>query len=219
MKRLWLKKKLLIGLIVLAVALAGVGIAVPVMAQTANGNGSVNAYTGVYLDSPTLVRLAGVLGITPAELGSQLQTGKTLATLAQEKNVPTSALVDAVVAPYTEQLASRVKYGYITEQQSQTLLNNTWQYANSLLTQNMSIPSGYNNGYYGYCSGSCGGNYSQGYGWGMMGPGMMGGWGGYYNNQTPVPGSNPTTIPGGTNVPAQPWSGGKGWRMMGRGCW
>lgn len=60
MKRLWSKKKLLIGLVVLAVVLVGAGIAVPVLA--ASGNGSVNTYSGVYLDSPTLVRLAGVPG-------------------------------------------------------------------------------------------------------------------------------------------------------------
>lgn len=221
MNRLWSKKKLLIGLVVVAVALVGASIAVPVLAQTGNANGPVNTYNNVYLDSPTMARLAGVLGITPTELSNQLQTGKTLATIAQEKNVPATSLVDAIIAPYADQIASQLKYGYITQAQSQAFLDTARQQATYLLGQNLSVAPGNGNGYYsyGYCGAYGNGGYGPVYGWGMMGPGMMGGRGGYYGNPTPAPGSNTPASPGGNTVPTQPWNGGRGWGMMGRGCW
>lgn len=218
MKKLLSKKKLLAGLVALALTVLAVGIAVPVMAQS--GNGPVTTSTGVYLDSPTLTRLAGVLGLTQTDLSNQLNAGKTLAQIALEKNVSAATLVDAIIAPYADQLASQLKYGYITQVQSQALLDAARQQAGNLLSQNLSVNQGSDNGYpgYGYCGGyMMGGAYGAGYGWGMMGPGMMGGWGGHYSNSTPAPTTGTTTIPEGTNQQAQPWNGGTGWGMMGGG--
>lgn len=218
MKRLLSGRKWVVGVLVLAVALVGVGIAIPVLASPRNApTAPVNTYGGVYFDSSTLARLAGILGLTPADLTSQLQSGKTLAQIAQSKNISTGTLVDAIVAPYADQVALQLKYGYITQEQSQSLLDAARQRANTLLTQDLSTSQGYSNGYFGGCgSYMAGGSYGPGYGWGMMGPGMMGGWGGYYN-QPATPGTNPPTTPttpGGTTLPGQTYNGG-GWGMMG----
>jgi hypothetical protein len=220
MKRFWLKKKLLIGVVVLAVALLGFGITVPALA--APGNAPVN--NGVYVDSPTLARLAAVLGLTPEELNTQLQTGKTLAQIAQEKNVLTATLIDAIIALYADQVALQVKYGYVTQERSRGLLDAARKHAGYLLEQNLASAQGYNNGYGGcgnWGGNMMGGNYGPGNGWGMMGngiigPGMMGEWGGY-NNPNTTPGANPTT-PGRTGFQGQSRNSGRGWGgMMGGG--
>jgi len=98
-----MNKKLVIGLVVAALALAIVFAGAPVLAQT--GTGPANPGSGVYFDSPLLARLAEVLGLTPAELSTELQAGKTLTAIADEQGVPTEALVDAIVAPYADRLA------------------------------------------------------------------------------------------------------------------
>lgn len=213
MKKLWLKKNLLIGLVVLVVALVGAGAAVPVMAQTGNENGPVNTDTGVYLDTPTLGRLAGALGIQSTDLITQLQVGRTLATIAKVKDISTATLVDAIIAPYIDEVALELKYGYITQEQSQAFLDTARQQANYILGQNLSVAPSSHYGYYGQNGGYWMGGYMPGYGWGMMGSGygwgMMSpgygsgmmvpgyGWGGYNNNQTPAPGSSPTPGIGG----------------------
>jgi hypothetical protein len=210
----FLKRKWAVCLVVLAVVLVGIGIAVPVLAQT--GNPPVNVPGGVYLDQPTLERLATALGLTPAELTGQLQAGGTLATIAGEKEIATATLVEAIVAPHVDQLALQVKYGYLTEEQAQAVLQTAREQASLLLEQSLSARAGYNGG-----RGQCGGYSGDGQtgpgcgsggitgpgmmgGWGgIMGPGMMRGWGGASNNP-------------GTVSPGQTSNRGTGWGMMGR---
>lgn len=188
-----LSKKWLIGIIVVAVGLLAVGV--PVLAATKNSApvnpSNVALCNPSGLDSLTITRLAGILSVTPADLTAQLQTGKTLAAIAGEKNVPTSTLVDAIVAPYADQIALRVKYGYITQAQAQALLDTARQNAGALLSENLSNYGGYTGG------------------WGMMGSGMMGG---FWNTTSTSP-SNSTTIP------AQPPTGIRGGMGSMMGGW
>jgi hypothetical protein len=193
-KRL-LKNRWLIGVGVLALILLIIGITVPVLAAT--GNSDTNSYGNSYLDGPTMARLAGVLGMTPADLNSQLTSGKTLAALAQEHNVTEEVLIDAMVAPYADQLATQVKYSYLTQDQADSLLSNAKSRAGSLLQQDLSGNTGNGNqadadndgftGCYDYMTSH---GYAPGSGWGgFMGPGMMYGWGSNYNNSGTPPNS------------------------------
>ncbi|MEL7562627.1 hypothetical protein [Dehalogenimonas sp. 4OHTPN] len=199
-----LPKKWLVGIVVVAVGLLAIGV--PVLASAGNNpfgtSGASNTYDTAGLDSPTLARVAGILGLTPADLTTQLQAGKTLAVIAGERNIPTATLVEAIIAPYAEQVALQVKYGYITQEQAQTILNAARQNAGNLLSQNLSSAGGYNG--LGHCGGYLGEGIGAGHGWGIMGPGMMGGWGNNAFNTT-----------NGNAVPAQPWNGGTGWGMSG----
>jgi hypothetical protein len=204
MQRLF-KKKWLIPAGVLALILLVIGITVPVMAASPTNN----SYGNGYIDGPTMSRLATVLGLTPADLSSQLQSGKTLTTLAQEHNVTTQALEDAIVAPYADQLANQVKYGYLTQDQANTALANAKNQAGSLLQQDMSKATANSSkddddNFFQNCW-----NFMTGKGWGpgsgsgwrgFMGPGMMWGWG---NNST-NPGATPNASPNTNIATAKP---------------
>jgi len=133
-----MKKKWIIGLVAAALVLATIFAGASALAQT--GSGPANPSSGVYLDSPLLVRLATALDLTPAELSAELGTGKTLASIALERNVPAEALVNAIIAPHAEQLALQVKYGYLTAEQSQALLETARERASLLWFTCQSFP-------------------------------------------------------------------------------
>jgi len=132
-----MRKWVWIGLAVLMVIALGIG----------GGTALANRYTdkvviqettqqwGGYLDNATLNRVAVVLGLTPAELTTQLQSGKTLAQLAKDKNVTSDKVVDAILAPHKDQLQLRVKYGYITQTQSDSYLATAKQQAEITLNR------------------------------------------------------------------------------------
>ncbi len=196
MNRNWLTKKWLIVLVAVGVVLVGLGIAVPVLAQARQPSTAVSS--GVYMDTPTLSRLATALGISQQSLIDQLKTGKTLAQIATEQNKSESSLVDAIVAPLADRLAIQVKYGYMTQDESQTVLQNARDQATSLLQQDLSKPG---TGFYGCGNGAGGyGGMMGGYGgmmggsYGQYGPGMMRGWNGSNNGGTTTP-TTPQTAP------------------------
>lgn len=196
-------------LIVVAVLLAGVfAVGVPVLASTGNNPATAppigNGYGAGCADSGALTRLATALGLTPADLTVQLQSGKTLAAIAGEKNVATSVLVDTIVAPFEARIALQVQNGYLTQAQAQTYLDAARQAGGNLLTQNLASVAG-NNSWAGFC-----GNYLNGdnIGFGPMGPGMRGVPGEYNGNL--VPPTNPALTP-----PVTPPV--YGWGMIGGG--
>ncbi|MBU2609273.1 MAG: hypothetical protein KKF26_08150 [Chloroflexi bacterium] len=176
-----MKKIRLIGLAFVTLVLLVVGAAAPALAHS--GDSDTANYSGAYIDGPTLVRVAEALGLTPEELNTDLQTGETLAEIARDQNVPEDTVIAAIIAPYAEQLKLQVRYGYLTQEQADALLETAREHASSLLEQNLSS-TGENADWWqemeGYC-GSTMGNYgdSTGYG-GMMGGGMMGNYGGGY---------------------------------------
>lgn len=113
-----------------------------------------------------LDRVAKLFGISQADLVSQLQQGRTLAQIAQDKGVSEDKLVDTLIAPYRDQVQLRVKYGYLTQEQADTML----QWMTERVKAAINTPW---NGGYGWGGWHCGG-------FGMMGGfgGMMGGYGG-----------------------------------------
>ncbi|MBI4186733.1 MAG: hypothetical protein HY530_04405 [Chloroflexi bacterium] len=211
MKKIWM-----LGLIVLVLGLLAAGPAIRALAQGPEDGGTAS-YGGVYLDQPTLVRLAGALGLTPEELDSRLQEGETLTEIAQAQNVPTEALVEAIIAPHAADLELRVRYGYLTPEQAESLLEAARQRASFLLEQDL---SGGQDNYGGHCGYMMGGNWS-----GMMGGGMMNGQYGPGYGQGGMMGngwrdssysSNQSTGSGWGSAMGRFWSGvtGRGWGGM-----
>jgi hypothetical protein len=111
-------------------ALAGavVAVAAPVGAGTAaacNG-GHANGSTAVRTHerrAGLLTTAAGYLGVTKDALKTQLESGMSLAQIADATSGKSSAgLVDALVAPVKTTLDSRVSAGKITAAQETTML-------------------------------------------------------------------------------------------------
>ena len=68
------------------------------------------------------------LGVTAAELQTQLESGKTLAQVAKSRNKSVDGLVSALVAAKTKELDAAVKAGRLTKAEEQTLLSNIKQH-------------------------------------------------------------------------------------------
>lgn len=62
------------------------------------------------------------LGMTTTELVTELQSGKTIAAIAQEKNVTLDTIVEAMVAARTERLTEMVTNGQLTQEQADAML-------------------------------------------------------------------------------------------------
>ncbi len=140
MNKQWLKKGA-VALTVLSLAISGVAIyaqdtAPSVVDPSGRGFGRFG-FGGVGVWSV----VAEQLGIEQADLWTELQAGKTIAQLAEEKGVATSAIVDAVVAAHQEQLTAAVTAGTLTQAQAdarlelaqadvEVLLSQTFDFAN-----------------------------------------------------------------------------------------
>jgi hypothetical protein len=74
-------------------------------------------------NSPVAV-VAEELGLTPTELITELQAGKTIVEVATEKNVEVATLVDAILAPRTERLNELVAAGQLTQAEVDARLAN-----------------------------------------------------------------------------------------------
>ncbi len=166
----------------LVVTFAGSALAAPPTPTPGPSN-----YGFGFLDQVTLQRVATLLGTTSDDVAGQLQQGQTLAQIAQAKNVTSQALTDTLLQPTKDQLDLQVKYGYLTQDQANTTLQNQQTRVNNLI--NTAVGQYGNNGDNGY--GPYGGGMMGGSG-GMMGPGgfggmmngfggMMGGFGGFMN--------------------------------------
>ena len=65
--------------------------------------------------------VAKVLGITPAELRTQLEAGKTLAQIAAAEGMSKAALISGLVKAAEAELAQAVKAGRLTQAQADTI--------------------------------------------------------------------------------------------------
>lgn len=107
--------------------------------------------------NPTLKRLAEKLNIGADALASELKAGKSVADVAAAQKVDLQVLVDTLTAPQKELMATRVKYGYMTQDQA----NQALEYMAQGIKNQLQIK-----GYFGGFGGMRGSGY---------GPGMMGG--------------------------------------------
>jgi hypothetical protein len=71
-----------------------------------------------------MATVATALGVTEAELRTELQAGKSIADVASAKGVDVQKVIDAVIAAQTESLSQAVAAGRITQAQADTLLAN-----------------------------------------------------------------------------------------------
>jgi predicted DNA-binding protein YlxM (UPF0122 family) len=69
-----------------------------------------------------LETIAEVLGLTPEDLTSELESGKTLGEVAEAQGIDTQAIVDAVYAQVAETLEQAVEDGRLTQEQVDGML-------------------------------------------------------------------------------------------------
>lgn len=125
------RKLLKIGLgsgIVAVVAAAGLSVASPTLAQnvaapvaalTQRGGGPGGMGHGMQLST-----IATALGMTEAELQTELQAGKSVADVATAKNVALDKVISAIVDAETKEWQAAVTAGTLTQAQADTLLSN-----------------------------------------------------------------------------------------------
>ncbi len=128
-----------------------------------------------------LATAAKTLGMSESDLRTELQAGKSLATVAKEKKVSVDTLVAALVAQEKQELADAVKAGRLTQAQADQITKNLQARVTDRVnaTRSMHGPRGWR-------------------GFGPGGPGAPG--------QTPgqTPNQNPNQNPGpsGSSAPA-----------------
>jgi hypothetical protein len=130
-------------------------------------------------DPVTLERVAGTLGLTYEQLTDRLAQGETIAQVAQDQGVDSSLVIATILAPQSEILQVCVKYGYLSEAQAQSIL----EQARYWVEQAIVVPLYGFNSSTGYTPGYAP-DYGEGVwrgpggmmGGGMMHRGMMGGW-------------------------------------------
>ena len=96
-----------------AALVVGAGAGLAQAAQSGGGHGP---------GGPASAATASYLGLTPDELRTQLQSGKTLADVAKAQGKPVSGLEDAIVADAKTHLDADVAAGKLTAAQEATML-------------------------------------------------------------------------------------------------
>lgn len=117
-----LKKKLLIGFLVVGVALtavAGISFAAGSNGLRADGakKGFAAGCCGVFTS------LADTLGLKPDQIIEKRNNGESLAAIAKEQNVSQEALVSAILQDRKKILDQRVKAGQITQDEETAMLD------------------------------------------------------------------------------------------------
>lgn len=120
------RKLLKIGLgsgLVAVVAAAGLAVASPTMAQSITA--PVAALTqrgggpgGIGRGGMQISTIATALGMTEADLRTELQAGKSVADVATAKNVSLDTVINAIVDAETKTLAQAVTDGKLTQAQA-----------------------------------------------------------------------------------------------------
>jgi hypothetical protein len=73
-------------------------------------------------DGDHLEAAATALGMTSAEVKTQLQSGKSLAEIATSKGLAVQKVIDAIVADVKAEIAEKVTDGKLTQAQADTML-------------------------------------------------------------------------------------------------
>lgn len=124
-------------------------------------------------DPVTLERVAGTVGLTYDQLVARLEQGETLAQIAQARGVISSTVVEAILASQVEVLSVLVKYGYLSDTEADSIL----EQARLRVEQAITVAYGFH-GPYSPATGpeeSCGPGYAPDYeNSPMMGNGHMG---------------------------------------------
>ena len=147
-------------------------------------------------------QVAALLGTTVADLEAQLSSGKTLAELAAAKGVSQDVLKQTMLAPAKDMMALMLKYGYLTQEQIDSMTQRMQTVVQSMMTAQI---RDLDNDMWDIMRDMMGSN----------GYGMMGGW----NNQSQQSGSSaagqqpaPSTAPRGGFGGMMGGGGMMGWR-------
>ncbi len=88
------------------------------------GPGGMGGHGGHGLDADDLTAAAKALGVTEADLTTQLSGGKTVAQVATAKGVTLQTVIDAIAAADKAESAAAVKAGTMTQAQADQMLAN-----------------------------------------------------------------------------------------------
>ncbi len=125
-----MKKVLTVGLALLLVSVAGLAMGVGVSAQESeetttpqeeilptSGWGHLRAGMGALSEA-----ISDLLGLTPEEIRTEREAGKTLAEIANEQGITDEALIEAIVAGQEEAIEQALAEGTITQEQADWLI-------------------------------------------------------------------------------------------------
>jgi len=131
---------------------AMVGKHVPGMGKgEGKGQGMAHGRFGAKVDG--FKAAADALKLTPADLASQLRSGKSLDDIAKAQGVSITAVKDAVVKSVKTDLDAAVKAGKITQERADAILR--------------TVEQGFDSGFFGEIHGVFGGR-GNGHGWGHL---------------------------------------------------
>ena len=156
------KTILIVGLIVAALAVLGVGVAFAQGPAPYGGNGPIMQNGGGYLHTYMVAAFAEKLGLTVEDVDARLVAGETMYDIAIANGVTTEDLPGLMVDVRTMALDAAVKDGVTTQTQADWMKSH-----------------GFGHGGYGMGTGDCPMNNGTGFG---HGGGMMRG-GGWQNQQ------------------------------------
>ncbi|MFH1169243.1 MAG: hypothetical protein V1691_00975 [Chloroflexota bacterium] len=182
---------------VLAVAVTGVALA----SSPADTDGDTGFYcpgwgyqNGTGMFSGTV---SDLLGLTPAQIQDEWQSGKSLVEIAQAQGVGETEMVDAIMADREAAIQDRLTAGTLDQEQADQVLQQMRENVTEMVNSTIGSPADIDRGACGFGPGNGYGQSGLGMGPGMMqrwgqssgGPrsggtgfgrgGMMGGWGGY----------------------------------------
>ncbi len=158
-----MKRKLTIGVLILTGVLAistGIGIAA---ARSADANSNLQA--GFYAPSDGSAfadetvgqmycggrglmggyltpQVAALLKLTPEQIQTQLDTGKTLAEIATAQGVTQDQLLQTMMGSYSDHLALMVKDGYLTQAQADTMSQQAKTRLQTVITSKLDSSNG-----------------------------------------------------------------------------
>lgn len=179
-----LSRKLVIGLLVVAVSLvtvAGISFAAEDGDTSTATSAFVNGCRGFFGGAAD--ELAKLLGLKPEEIVEKRNDGQSLADIAKEQGVEKDKVVDTIVDSREQFLDEKVKAGIITEEQKDYMLERMKSRVQERIEDPAVGP--------GAGRGGCGGGGGCGGRGGFGGPGMRGGgpgagYGTGYNSGAPA---------------------------------
>jgi hypothetical protein len=89
----------------------------------AHPGGPGHGRRGRWIDRSLIAVAADKLGLTRAQLIGEMQTGKSIAQVAQAKGVDPATIIDAFLAPRAERLNQLVENGRLTQDQADRILD------------------------------------------------------------------------------------------------
>ena len=128
-----------LGLLVVGLFSSGVFAQTPTPPNQGYAGDCHGAYGGLG-NQVTLQRVADLLKVSTTDLQNELNSGKTLAQVAQAKGVSEDSVVATILAPRKEMMNVAVRFGYMTEDQAgqayqfmaertEAAINTTWSAA------------------------------------------------------------------------------------------